>query len=324
MLRGIGDSQTTKVSLLHQSGRTAESLEPMKEAVAAFDQLIPSEPQNFELREAFGRALMNLGTLSTNLNHVDDAGRLFERALTNYDGLIRDRPNHSQYAFGLGLAHQSLAWWLTRAGRERESLEEYRLSIEIFDRLARDHPDVAEYASRQALALINRGNMLRSLNRLDEALETMQRAQGVVAAVIRKYPDVPLYQGMSADLAINIAAVFNAMGRSAEAKTAYTQALLEHDRLQNKTEVDRFNVACLHGRLAILIAAEPDGSTPARREEVARHLDQAMDALFAAVKAGYRRRSAFAGDPDLELLRSRPDFGRLMMDLGFPDNPFAN
>ena len=69
---------------------------------------------------------MNLGTLSTNLNHLDDAGRLFRRALTNYEGLIRDRPNDSQYAFGLGLAHQSLAWWLTRAGSERESLEEYR------------------------------------------------------------------------------------------------------------------------------------------------------------------------------------------------------
>ena len=176
----------------------------------------------------------------------------------------------------------------------------------------------------KALALINRGNMLRSLDRLDEALETMQRRhKSSSPRSSENYPNVPLYQGMSADLAINIAAVFNAMGRSAEAKAAYTQALVEHDRLQNKTEVDRFNVACLHGRLAILIASEPDGSTPARREELARHLDQAMDALFAAVKAGFRRRSAFAGDPDLELLRSRPDFRRLMMDLGFPDNPFA-
>ncbi len=161
------------------------------------------------------------------------------------------------------------------------------------------------------------------MGRFEEALQNIKQAKVVVDKVIERYPGVPTYQSMSADVAINIAAVLYEMGRRGEAKTAYQQALAQHIRLPNKSPVDHFNVACLHGRVAAFIVAERDGATPARRKEVARHLDQAMTALFAAALAGYREASKYAADPDLELLRPRADFQRLLMDLAFPGDPFA-
>ena len=48
-----------------------------------------------------------------------------------------------------------------------------------------------------------------------------------------------------------------------------------------------------------------------------------FDALRRAVAAGLRDVAFMRRDPDLDALRPRPDFQILIMDLAFPDNPFA-
>jgi serine/threonine-protein kinase len=48
-----------------------------------------------------------------------------------------------------------------------------------------------------------------------------------------------------------------------------------------------------------------------------------MQWLHGAVAAGYGNVAVMQKDPDLDPLRSRDDFQVLMMDLEFPDDPFA-
>jgi serine/threonine-protein kinase len=120
-----------------------------------------------------------------------------------------------------------------------------------------------------------------------------------------------------------IASLLNQMGRRDEAARAYERALARHEALVHKNGTDLYNLACAHACLASLISADPFGRTPARRLEAARHLDAAMAALRDTVDAGHRPYDVFASDPDLAPLRSRPDFRRMMMDLAFPDDPFA-
>jgi hypothetical protein len=48
-----------------------------------------------------------------------------------------------------------------------------------------------------------------------------------------------------------------------------------------------------------------------------------MHWLRQAVDAGYRNVALMQRDQDLDPLRSRDDFRLLMMDLEFPDDPFA-
>src|SRR5262249_60801917 len=51
--------------------------------------------------------------------------------------------------------------------------------------------------------------------------------------------------------------------------------------------------------------------------------DRAMDTLRRAVAAGYNSFDWMRRDPDLDPLRSRPDFQLLMMDLAMPAGPLA-
>ena len=51
--------------------------------------------------------------------------------------------------------------------------------------------------------------------------------------------------------------------------------------------------------------------------------DRAMSALRRAVARGYRAPDDLRTDPCLDPLRSRQDFQLLLLDLEFPDSPFA-
>jgi serine/threonine-protein kinase len=48
-----------------------------------------------------------------------------------------------------------------------------------------------------------------------------------------------------------------------------------------------------------------------------------MQWLHRAIARGYRNVALMRKDPVLDPLRSRSDFQLLMMDLEFPDDPFA-
>jgi hypothetical protein len=48
-----------------------------------------------------------------------------------------------------------------------------------------------------------------------------------------------------------------------------------------------------------------------------------MEALRESIAAGYRDLNHIEADTDLNILRSRPDFQLLLLDLAFPEKPFA-
>ena len=99
VLRGMGDAQYARSSLLHITGRDADSFEPMNSAVAAYEQLTRLAPDDLGIRERLGRALMYSGTVAANINKFDDAGQSFRRALANYESLVHDRPNDTRFKF---------------------------------------------------------------------------------------------------------------------------------------------------------------------------------------------------------------------------------
>jgi hypothetical protein len=85
---------------------------------------------------------------------------------------------------------------------------------------------------------------------------------------------------------------------------------------------NRFDLACGYGLKAQLLG---DARIAAdRRRERSRALDLAIDHLRRLVATGYRPRLWFENEPQLEPLRSRPDFQTLLMDLAFPAEPFAH
>ena len=133
----------------------------------------------------------------------------------------------------------------------------------------------------------------------------------------------PATLGGRATLATNLSMVGGIhlkAGRTAEAVASIRRAIAIWMRLSSRNPLDLYNLSCSHAQLSSLAAAPGSGMTAAEGRAEA---DRAMEWLRQAVAAGYRKLANMRIDPDLDPLRSRPDFQLLMMDLAFPAEPFA-
>jgi hypothetical protein len=76
---------------------------------------------------------------------------------------------------------------------------------------------------------------------------------------------------------------------------------------------------------AIYNMACEDATTLASSDpaNAARHLDHAMRWLRLAAEAGWNDTEHMRTDPDMDRLRSRPDYQLLILDIAFPPDPFA-
>ena len=109
-------------------------------------------------------------------------------------------------------------------------------------------------------------------------------------------------------------------GRPAEAAAAVREAVAILERLPTLRQVDHYNLACEYAKLAGVAALSGSGMSADEGRAAA---ERAMQWLHRAVARGYRNIALMRRDHDLDPLRSRDDFQLLMMDLEFPDDPFA-
>ena len=111
-------------------------------------------------------------------------------------------------------------------------------------------------------------------------------------------------------------------GRPAEAAAEFRQAIAIMEGLCDLQPdgYNLYNLACFRSLLSGLAALPGSGLSAAEAVALGQ---QAVDTLRRAVDAGGGSLALMRRDPDLDPLRSRPDFQVLMMDLGFPDEPFA-
>jgi hypothetical protein len=84
---------------------------------------------------------------------------------------------------------------------------------------------------------------------------------------------------------------------------------------------DLYNLARVYASLTTMVETGSARSTSAEREALA---DRGMEALRRCVPSGSAFFDVIERDQSLDPLRERPDFRALMLDRGFPRDPFAN
>jgi hypothetical protein len=74
-----------------------------------------------------------------------------------------------------------------------------------------------------------------------------------------------------------------------------------------------YKSACVHALVAAVIRDQDKSAEVEKQSNI--ELDLAMDWLRKAVAAGYRNSAHMAKDGDLDVLRKRPDFVKLMAEM---------
>ena len=153
--------------------------------------------------------------------------------------------------------------------------------------------------------LVRDGKDYRAARRLlEEARPHVQRA-------LDSNPRRPLYRLIFRNIQRDLAATLLDVGEYA----AVAEAAGELSRIAFEPAGDAYQAACFFSRCVVL--AETDNRLPqAQRQELAKtHGDRAVAALREAVAKGYADVANVRKEKDLDPLRPRPDFQKLIAEL---------
>jgi serine/threonine-protein kinase len=305
--------------VLRSLGRSDEALAAFERGRAAVQRLADAGTADSVDRSRLATAHNNIGLFLGELGRIDEAVAAMEKGRSIYQGVADANPTASRFQNDLAASDNNLSLLLSAAGRHTESLAALVRGREILQRLVREHPSVTTYHRDLATNHINSGNAYSATNRPAEALAEFERARAILQPLIDADPaDVENRRNLAATL-FNIGDSLRETGRIAEARAPAEQACTTLAAMPDRAPFDEFVRAVAHSLCADLLdkqSGPPSASDRARRED---HAAEAMDALRRAIAGGYR-----AVDPkNFSALQSRNDFRNMMLDLAFPEWPFA-
>jgi WD40 repeat protein len=157
-------------------------------------------------------------------------------------------------------------------------------------------------------------------DRLAGAIRDLQQARDRLRPLLRANPgDRHLASRLGLCLGI-LGTAFRDRDRLPEALASLQESQGVLEAIIDPGPGDVYNLACGYCQLSLL---SEHATAPATFPERAGLADRAMEALRRALAAGFSDFRLMDRDKDLDPLRSRADFKALMLDRGFPLDPFA-
>jgi serine/threonine protein kinase/tetratricopeptide (TPR) repeat protein len=232
-------------------------------------------------------SLVNLALVYYSLGRHTDAIKLYEEALP----VMKVKMPDDRLTF---TCMDCLAIAYREAGRAQEARKLHEEVLQL--RKARFGPDDLDTLGN----MVNLAVSYRSAGRLADAIKLLEEALPVMKA---KLPD----HEFTFNCRICLASAYGEAGRAQEALNLTEETLkLTKSKLganHPNTVASIYHIACVH---AVMIA---------KAEDRGKQADLAMDWLQQAVAAGYKDVAHMKKDTDLDPLRGREDFKKLLADL---------
>jgi serine/threonine-protein kinase len=302
-------------------GRMAEAMAAFERARAILQELVESEPAVIQFQIVLAQSESNIGALLSHAGQPAQAMAACERARAIRQRLVDANPGVSEFQSELGQIYTNIGILLSEVGRTAEAATAHSRSVAIFQELVDSNPAVLNFQRDLSNSLNETGDVLRLVGRTAEARASYERAVTILERLVKLNPSIAPEQGHLVQGLKGLGATRLAEGRTADAVATWRRAVEIGERLQSDYGETLYFLACCHALLGGVAGAPGSGLSA---EEGPPELGRAMDVLRRAVAAGYRSFDWMRRDPDLVPLRSRPDFQLLMMDLAFPDDPFAH
>ena len=204
--------------------------------------------------------------------------------------------------------HFEIARIHARAGRVSESRASYESAVAVSTSLADAHPDDLAIQSQLAEACKDVAEYLCATGKPAEALPLSDKAMAIHRKMLETDPSQQHYL---ADGVKRHGIVLQKCGRTTQAVSAFREAITLLEGLASPTPGNIYDLACSQSLLSGVAADAGSGLTAADGQAEA---DKAMKSLRRAIAAGWHRPGPHASRPDLDPIRSRPDFQ--MLDAG--------
>jgi serine/threonine-protein kinase len=286
----LAKSHNNLGGLLGDMGKWIESQKEFNAALVEQEKLTAQHPLMPEYRRDLAMSHNNFGILLTNLGKWPEAERQFEAALTQRGLLVTEHPQMPAYAVDLGISYCDFGTLLRERGQPAAALDWYGKAIATLKHaLTKLGADVAgrrylrnsHWGRAQALAMLDR--YTEAIRDWDSSITLDDGSGGSEIRAAR-------------------AKTLMKAGEIARAN-ADAEELLEAGSLNGDTLYD---ISCLFS-LTSAKTKEP--------AEAERYAGRAMTVLRQAIGKGYGDIEHMKKDKDLDALRERSNFKKLLAEL---------
>jgi tetratricopeptide (TPR) repeat protein len=300
--------------LLAVTGRAQEAEAEFRAALDLEQRLADDHPDVADYRRRLAATHNNLGVLLRLARQFLAAEKEDRTALALRRRLADVYPAVPDYRQELAVSHNNLGLTLMNTGHTREAEKEYQQALALQQRLADDFPNVPAYQNDLAATLVDLALLLQRRQDWAGARRLLEEALPHHKAALKVNPRNPAYRAFFRNNTRALARTLLHLGDHAAAAAAAGRLAETAVNPPN----DLYNAACFLAR-CVPLAAKDDKLPPARRKELAQeYAGRAMTTLRQAVAKGYKNAAHLKKDRDLDPLRSRDDFQKLLADLEKP------
>jgi eukaryotic-like serine/threonine-protein kinase len=234
---------------------------------------------------------------------LKEAQRIYRRLLHDEsDALPEYRQSLAQSYFTLAMAYRDQA-------KTEEAEAAGQQAVEIYEKLTKEHPDVLDYAYGVGRCYVDWGITASRAGRPDAGVARCDQAIAILEGVVDGGLGAARNQLLNARIARTLCL---ATGGDHAQATAEAEALARQEELLS---ILLYDICCVFSRASAAVDRD-DRLSPADRARLkARYADRAMDFLRQAVAKGWRHPEAIKRDPDIQVLRARGDFHKLLAEL---------
>ncbi|MFN0019048.1 MAG: protein kinase domain-containing protein [Pirellulaceae bacterium] len=304
----------------------------------------------FEIRQELARQFPAIPAFQQSLAHTQrDQGVLLAKIGENENArlkflaareiqkkLVDQFPDEHAYQDDLVITLHSLGKLLAKLGKDDESRAEHLAAIDLQKKLAHRFPDVAKYQINLGGSYCNFGIQLGNEDKTAESLEWFDRAVQTLQAVQKKVPGDSLARQYLRNSHYARAQAYHLLKKYVEAVQDWDRAIdltppAEQSEVRASRGISQLQVGMGAKEIAEIgeLIEKPTGSADeyyvfacffavasgkiADKQQV--YAERAMKLLQQAVKAGFDNAAHMRKDADVDPLREREDFKKLLAEL---------
>jgi tetratricopeptide (TPR) repeat protein/tRNA A-37 threonylcarbamoyl transferase component Bud32 len=330
----LSASHSNLGNILASQGKRVEAEQQIRQALAIRRKLAADFPTIPDYRRELAGTYHSLGVLLHELGKLEEAEQKVREALGLNEKLTAELPTVPGYREGQADNHSVLGAILADQGKRPEAEQQFRRAVDLFEKLTADFPAVPSYQVGLGLACANLGQLILLTGRPGDSLASFGKAIRTLRRVYDQDHRLVEVRYSLRNAYRHRATVYHLLGKYSEAARDWDKVIaLSPPGEQPGFRASRASAWVHSGRVAEAVVevaeltktpnwnagqwydfacvyAVASGKIADKKQEYA---DRAMEMLHRAVKAGYKDAAHMARDTDLDPLRGRDDFKRLLI-----------
>jgi tetratricopeptide (TPR) repeat protein len=297
--------------LRRERGRLKEAEEDYGHALSVQEQLAADFPTRPDFRHELANGHNSRGSLLSDTGRFKEAEEDFDQALSIYKQLAADFPSRPEFRRLLASSHFNRGTLLCTIGRVQEAEKDFDQALTILKQLAADFPIQPDLRGELAGTYVNLAILHQKQGDWATAKRLLLEGRPHHLVALEANPRQPNYrQAYRYHLAALTAAHAGLLEQEDAVRTAETCRGLGWD-----APVDAYDAACYLSRCVPVVAKHDKLDAEQRKEAAQFYSDAAMRLIRDAVSKGYKDVAHLKKDTDLDPLRQREDFQKLIAKL---------